>query len=393
MKQVVIVAAARTPIGSFHGGLASVPAPKLGAVVVAEVLKRAGVDGALVDEVIMGNVLAAGEGQAPARQAALFAGLPEQVACTTINKVCGSGLKSVMLAAQAIACGDAEVVVAGGMENMSQVPHYLPQFRNGVKLGHGEVKDGMIHDGLWDVYNNFHMGNAAEICARDMAISREDQDAFAAESYRRSQAAVAEGLFKREIVPVPVPQRKGDPVLVDTDEEPAKGRIDKLGALSPAFEKTGTVTAGNASSINDGAAAVLLMSADKARELGLKPMARIVAFGGAAQKPEWFTTAPAASITRTLDKAGLALEDIDLFEINEAFSVVSLANERLLKLDPARVNPRGGAVSLGHPIGASGARVLVSLLHELEDLDMRRGLASLCIGGGEAVALVVEREA
>ncbi|MFA7330362.1 MAG: acetyl-CoA C-acetyltransferase [Candidatus Delongbacteria bacterium] len=392
MKQVVIVAAARTPIGSFNGALASVPAPRLGAVVVAEVLKRAGVRPELVDEVILGNVLPAGEGQAPARQAAIFAGLPEHVACTTVNKVCGSGLKSVMLAVQAIQSGDAEVVVAGGMENMSQVPYYLPEARNGLRLGHGKVLDGLVHDGLWDVYNNFHMGNAAEICAREMSISREDQDAFAAESYRRSQAAIAAGAFKREIVPVPVPQRKGDPLLVDTDEEPGKGRIDKLAGLNPAFEKTGTVTAGNASSINDGAAAVLLMSADKARELGLKPLARVVAHAGAAQKPEWFTTAPAASIRKALDKAGLALSDIDLFEINEAFSVVSLANERLLELDPAKVNPRGGAVSLGHPIGASGARVLVTLLHELEDLGQRRGLASLCIGGGEAVALIVERE-
>jgi len=393
MKDVVIVAAARTPIGSFNGSLASVPAPRLGAVVVAEVLKRAGVAPEQVDEVILGNVLPAGEGQAPARQAAIFAGLPEGVACTTVNKVCGSGLKAVMLAAQAIQAGDAEVVVAGGMENMSQVPHYLPEMRNGQRLGHAKVVDGMIHDGLWDVYNNFHMGNAAEICARELAISREDQDAFAAESYRRSQASVAAGLFQREIVPVAVPQRKGDPVIVDTDEEPAKGRIDKLPALSPAFEpKTGTVTAGNASSINDGAAAVLVMSADKAKALGVKPLARIVAQGGAAQKPEWFTTAPAASIQRALDKAGLAVDDIDLFEINEAFSVVSLANERLLKLDPAKVNPRGGAVSLGHPIGASGARVLVTLLHELEDLGKRRGLASLCIGGGEAVALIVDRE-
>jgi acetyl-CoA C-acetyltransferase len=392
MKDVVIVAAARTPIGSFNGSLASVPATRLGAVVVAEVLKRAGVAPDQVDEVILGNVLPAGEGQAPARQAAIFAGLPEGVACTTVNKVCGSGLKSVMLAVQAIQAGDAEVVVAGGMENMSQVPHYLPEMRNGQRLGHAKVVDGMIHDGLWDVYNNFHMGNAAEICAREMAISREDQDAFAAESYRRSQAAVAEGLFKREIIPVAVPQRKGDPVIVDTDEEPAKGRIDKLPTLSPAFEKTGTVTAGNASSINDGAAAVLVMSADKAKALGVKPLARIVAQAGAAQKPEWFTTAPAASIQRALDKAGLAVADIDVFEINEAFSVVSLANERLLKLDPAKVNPRGGAVSLGHPIGASGARVLVTLLHELEDLGKRRGLASLCIGGGEAVALIVDRE-
>jgi len=392
MRDVVIVAAARTPIGSFNGALAAVPAPRLGAVVVAEVLKRAGVGPEQVDEVIMGNVLAAGEGQAPARQAALFAGLPEHVACTTINKVCGSGLKSVMLAAQAIACGDAEVVVAGGMENMSLVPYYLPDGRNGMRLGHGKVLDGMVHDGLWDVYNDFHMGNAAEICARELAVSREDQDAFAAESYRRSMAAIAAGAFRREIVPVPVPQRKGDPVLVDTDEEPAKGRPDKLAGLSPAFDKTGTVTAGNASSINDGAAALLLMSADKARAAGIRLMARVVAHGGVAQKPEWFTTAPAASINRTLDKAGLALDDIDLFEINEAFSVVSLANERLLRLDPAKVNPRGGAVSLGHPIGASGARVLVTLLHELEDLGKRRGLASLCIGGGEAVALIVDRE-
>jgi len=375
MKQVVIVAAARTPIGSFNGALASVPAPRLGAVVVAEVLKRAGVAPDQVDEVILGNVLPAGEGQAPARQAAIFAGLPERVACTTVNKVCGSGLKAVMLAAQAIQAGDAEVVVAGGMENMSQVPHYLPEMRNGQRLGHAKVVDGMIHDGLWDVYNNFHMGNAAEICAREMAIGREEQDAFAAESYRRSQAAVAGGLFQREIVPVAVPQRKGDPVLVDTDEEPAKGRIDKLPAL-----------------INDGAAAVLVMSAEKAKALGVKPLARIVAQGGVAQKPEWFTTAPAASIEVALQKAGLAVDDIDLFEINEAFSVVSLANERLLKLDPAKVNPRGGAVSLGHPIGASGARVLVTLLHELEDLGKRRGLASLCIGGGEAVALIVDRE-
>jgi acetyl-CoA C-acetyltransferase len=393
MKQVVIVAAARTPIGSFNGALASVPAPRLGAVVVAEVLRRAGVSPDAVDEVILGNVLPAGEGQAPARQAAIFAGLPERAACTTINKVCGSGLKAVMLATQAIACGDAEVVVAGGMENMSQVPYYLPDGRNGMRLGHGKVLDGMVHDGLWDVYNNFHMGNAAEICAREMSISREDQDAFAAESYRRSTAAIASGAFKREIVPVPVPQRKGDPVMVDTDEEPAKGRPDKLGSLSPAFEKTGTVTAGNASSINDGAAALLLMSADKAAALGLKPMARVLGFAGAAQKPEWFTTAPAASINNALARCGLALGDIDLFEVNEAFSVVSLANQRLLKLDASKVNPRGGAVSLGHPIGASGARVLVTLLHELEDLGKRRGLASLCIGGGEAVALIVEREA
>jgi acetyl-CoA C-acetyltransferase len=391
MKNAVIVAAARTPIGSFNGALAGVPATRLGAAVVRAVIERAGIRPDQVDEVIMGNVLPAGEGQAPARQAALFAGLPEQVACTTINKVCGSGLKSVMLAAQAIACSDAEIVVAGGMENMSQVPYYLPEGRNGMRLGHGKVLDGMVHDGLWDVYNNFHMGNAAEICARELQISREAQDAFAAESYRRAAAAIAGGLFKREIVPVEIPQRKGDPVIVDTDEEPGRGRPEKLAGLRPAFEKTGTVTAGNASSINDGAAAVLVMSEEQAAGLGLKPLAKIIASAGAAQKPEWFTTAPAASVRRVLDKAGLAVSDIDCFEINEAFSVVSLANEQLLELDSAKVNPRGGAVSLGHPIGASGARILVTLLHEMEDMGARRGLASLCIGGGEAVAMIVER--
>jgi acetyl-CoA C-acetyltransferase len=391
MRDVVIVQAVRTAMGSFNGSLASVPATKLGAVAVKGVLERAGVKPELVDEVIMGNVLPAGEGQAPARQAAIFAGLPEHVACTTVNKVCGSGLKSVMLAAQAIMAGDADVVVAGGMENMSQVPYYLPAARNGMRLGHNKVIDGMVHDGLWDVYNNFHMGNAAEICAKDMEISREDQDAFAVESYRRANASIEAGLFKREIVPVEVPQRRKDPIIVDTDEEPGRGRPGKLAGLRPAFDKAGSVTAGNASSINDGAAAVLLMSADRAKKLGLKPMARIVAQAGAAQKPEWFTTAPAASIQKALDKASLQLSDIDVFEVNEAFAVVSLANERLLQLDPAKVNPRGGAVALGHPIGASGTRILVTLLHEMEDMDAKRGLASLCIGGGEAVALIVER--
>jgi acetyl-CoA C-acetyltransferase len=393
MNEVVIVSAARTPIGSFNGALAEIPAPRLGAIAIKAVLERAGVSPDQVDEVIMGNVLPAGEGQAPARQAAIFAGLPEQVACTTINKVCGSGLKSVMLAAQAIMAGDAEVIVAGGMENMTQVPYYLPGGRNGMRLGHGKVLDGMVHDGLWDVYNNFHMGNAAEICAKEMQISREDQDAFAAESYRRSVASIEAEHFRREIVPVSIPQRKGDPIVVDTDEEPGRGRPDKLGALRPAFDREGTVTAGNASSINDGAAAVLVMSAKKAAELGLTPMATIVSQAGAAQKPEWFTTAPAASINNALKKAELALGDIDVFEINEAFSVVSLANERLLELDAAKVNPRGGAVSLGHPIGASGTRILVTLLHEMEDMNAQRGLASLCIGGGEAVAMIVERKA
>jgi acetyl-CoA C-acetyltransferase len=392
MRETVIVGAARTAIGSFNGSLSSVPAPRLGAAAIKAALERAGVEPGSVGEVYMGTVLPAGVGQAPARQAALFAGLPEQVPCTTVNKVCGSGLKAVMLAAQAIALGDAEIAVAGGMENMSLVPYYLPEARNGYRMGHGRVLDGLVHDGLWDVYNDFHMGSAAELCSREMCITREDQDAFAAESYRRSLEAISSGAFKREIVPVAVPQRKGDPVLVDTDEEPGRGAPSKLAGLRPAFEKDGTVTAGNASSINDGAAALVLMSGDEARRRGLKPLARIVAHASAGQKPEWFTTAPAASITRALDKAGLGLSDIDCFEINEAFSVVSLANERLLKLDPARVNPRGGAVSLGHPIGASGARILVTLLHTLEDTGGRRGLASLCIGGGEAVCLIVDRQ-
>ncbi|MCA9782872.1 MAG: acetyl-CoA C-acetyltransferase [Candidatus Cloacimonetes bacterium] len=392
MRDTVIVGAARTPIGSFNGSLASIPGPRLGAVAIKAALQRAGVDPASVGEVYMGTVLPAGVGQAPARQAALFAGLPEHVPCTTVNKVCGSGLKSVMLAAQAIALGDCDIAVAGGMENMSLTPYYLMDGRNGYRMGHGKLIDGLVHDGLWDVYNDYHMGSAAELCSREMCITREDQDAFAVESYRRSNEAIASGRFKREIAPVEVPQRKGDPLIVDTDEEPGRGQPARLGSLRPAFEKDGTVTAGNASSINDGAAALVLMSADKARELGLKPLARIVAHASAGQKPEWFTTAPAAAITRSLEKAGLGLADIDCFEINEAFSVVSLANNQLLKLDPAKVNPRGGAVSLGHPIGASGARILVTLLHEMEDSGLRRGLASLCIGGGEAVSLIVDRQ-
>jgi acetyl-CoA C-acetyltransferase len=391
MKKVVIVSAARTAIGSFNGALASVSAPKLGAVAVKAVIERAGISGDLVDEVIMGNVLPAGVGQAPARQACIYAGLPEKVECLTINKVCGSGLKSVMLGAQAIMCGDADVIIAGGMENMSQVPYYLPDGRNGMRLGHGKVLDGMVHDGLWDVYNDFHMGNAAEICAKEMSITREAQDAFATESYNRSLKSIEDGLFKREIVAVEVPQRRKDPIIVDADEEPGRGRPDKLGKLRPAFDRAGTVTAGNASSINDGGAAVLMMSEEKAQELGLKPMAYLVSQASAAQKPEWFTTAPAASVNKALTKAGLTIDDIDVMEINEAFSVVSLANEELLKSDPAKVNPRGGAVSLGHPIGASGTRILVTLLHEMQDMDARRGLASLCIGGGEAATLILER--
>ena len=390
LRDVVIVSAARTPIGSFLGALSSVPAPKLGSVAIRAVLERAGVKPDQVDECIMGCVLPAGVGQAPARQAALGAGLPESVECLTVNKVCGSGLKSVMLAAQAIAVGDADVIVAGGMENMSLVPHYALNSRGGTKMGDWTLKDGMVFDGLWDPYHDYHMGNAAELCARECKVDRASQDAFATESYRRAQTAIADGSFKAEIAPVSIPQRKGDPVVVDTDEEPGRVSFDRIPTLRPAFEKEGTVTAANASSINDGAAAVLVMSAEKAKALGLKPMVKLVAQASAAQAPEWFTTAPAKAIEKALKKAGLTAKDIDLFEINEAFAVVSLANNQLLGLDASKVNVRGGAVALGHPIGASGTRVLTTLLYAMKDKGAKRGLASLCIGGGEAATLIVE---
>ncbi|MCB9514421.1 MAG: acetyl-CoA C-acetyltransferase [Candidatus Latescibacteria bacterium] len=390
LRDVVIVSAARTPIGSFLGALSGVPAPKLGSVAIRAVLERAGVKPDQVDECIMGCVLPAGVGQAPARQAALGAGLPESVECLTVNKVCGSGLKSVMLAAQAIAVGDADVIVAGGMENMSLVPHYALNSRGGTKMGDWTLKDGMVFDGLWDPYHDYHMGNAAELCARECKVDRASQDAFATESYRRAQTAIADGSFKAEIAPVSIPQRKGDPVVVDTDEEPGRVSFDRIPTLRPAFEKEGTVTAANASSINDGAAAVLVMSAEKAKALGLKPMVKLVAQASAAQAPEWFTTAPAKAIEKALKKAGLTAKDIDLFEINEAFAVVSLANNQLLGLDASKVNVRGGAVALGHPIGASGTRVLTTLLYAMKDKGAKRGLASLCIGGGEAATLIVE---
>jgi len=391
MKDVVIVGAARTPVGSFLGSLSSVPAPRLGAIAISEALKRAGVPPDRVEEVLMGCVLQGGLGQAPARQAAIFAGLPDGVPCTTIHKVCGSGLKSVMMAAQAIRAGDAGCVVAGGMENMSLAPYLLETARTGYRMGHAQVVDLMIKDGLWDPYNDFHMGMAAEKCAAERGISREAQDAFAAESYRRAQAAIAEGRFRDEIVPVTIPQKKGDPVVVDTDEEPGRGRIDKIPSLKPAFKKDGTVTAANASSINDGAAAVVVMSSDAAGEVGAKPLARIVAYAQHAQDPAWFTTAPAYAIQKLLKKTGFTKDDVDLFEINEAFAVVSLAVNDILGLDPARVNVNGGAVAIGHPIGASGTRILVTLLYAMKARGARRGVASLCIGGGEAVALMVER--
>lgn len=390
MKEVVIVSAVRTPIGSFQGSLSSLTAPQLGAIVIKEAVKRAGIKNEEVSEVIMGCVLPAGIGQAPARQAAIFAGLPESVPCLTINKVCGSGLKSVMLASQAIRCGDADVVVAGGMESMSNVPYYLDKARAGYRMGNGTLTDGMIKDGLWDVYNDFHMGNAAELCSREMNISRREQDNYATESYKRTLDAIENGLFKEEIVEVKLKTKKGD-VIISQDEEPAKVNIEKGLQLKPAFDKNGTVTAFNASKINDGAAALVLMSKEKADELGIKPLAKIVSQISFAQKPEWFTTAPGFAIINILKKAGLKLEDIDLLEANEAFSVQCLAVNKVAGLNPGKVNVNGGAIALGHPIGASGARILTTLLYAMKNRNVKRGLATLCIGGGEASAIIVER--
>jgi len=390
MKEVVIVSAARTPIGSYLGTLSSLKGPQLGAIVIKEAIKRANIKPEDVSEVIMGCVLPAGMGQAPARQAAIFAGLPESVTALTINKVCGSGLKAVMLAEQAIKCGDAEIVVAGGFESMSNVPYYLDKARTGYRLGNGSVIDGMIHDGLWDVYNNFHMGSAAEMCSKEMNITREEQDAFAEESYKRAINAIEKGYFKEEIVPVEIKDRKGV-TIVSEDEDPKKGNVEKGKTLKGAFQKDGTVTAFNSSNLNDGAAAIVLMSADKAKELGITPLAKIVAQGSFAQKPEWFTTAPAYAIKNVLKKAGLEVKDIDLVEANEAFSVQACAVNKLAELDPAKVNVHGGAVALGHPIGGSGARILTTLLYALKTKNLKRGLATLCIGGGEASALIVER--
>ncbi len=388
--ETVIVAAKRTAIGSFQGSLAEVSATKLGSIAITAALQAAGLKGEDVSEVIMGNVLTAGEGQAPARQAALFANLPQGTPCLTIGKVCGSGLKAVMLADQAIRSGDAEVVIAGGMENMTLAPYLLPKARAGYRMGNGQIVDSMVNDGLWDVYNNFHMGNATELCAKKYEISREEQDRYAAQSYTRAQKAIKDGAFKREIVPVKIESKKGE-VIFDTDEEPGKGSIEKLPSLKPAFDKAGTVTAGNASSVNDGAAAVVLMSAEAAKKRGLKPLARILGHAQASVAPEWFTIGPSEAIKKVFDKLRLTAKDIDLFEINEAFAAVALANNKILGLSEQNANVRGGAVALGHPIGASGARILVTLIHALEDLNLKRGLASLCIGGGEGVALIVER--
>ncbi|HKJ33072.1 MAG TPA: acetyl-CoA C-acyltransferase [Balneolales bacterium] len=390
MKNVVIIEAARTPIGSFGGSLTSFTAPELGAAVIQAILKRSGLKPEDVNEVVIGNVLTAGVGQAPARQAALKAGLPEITPSTTVNKVCASGMKAVMIAYNQIVSGEADIIVAGGMESMSNVPYYLPKERFGSRLGHSQVVDGIIKDGLWDVYKDFHMGNAAEICAKECGFSREDQDNFAIESYKRSQKAQKEGYFDNEIVKIQVKDRKGNVTEVDKDEEVNRVNFDKIPNLRPVFQKEGTVTAANASTINDGAAALLVMSEDKANELGLKPMARILGQGSAAKAPEWFTTAPADAIPVALKRAGKSKEEMDLWEINEAFSVVSLVNNQLLKLDPQKVNIHGGAVSMGHPIGCSGARIMVTLLHALKRTNGKLGCAGICNGGGGASAMVVE---
>ncbi len=389
VREVVITSAVRTPIGSFGGSLANLRAPELGSIVIKEALKRASVPPEQVDEVIMGNVLTAGVGQAPARQAAIFAGLPKKVGCMTINKVCGSGLKAVMLASQAIQLGDADIVVAGGMESMSNAPYLLEKARFGYRMGHAELVDSMIRDGLWDVYNNFHMGNAAELCARECQIPREAQDEFAVMSYRRAIEATEKGYFKEEIVPVTVKSKKQE-LLVTEDDEPRRVKFEKIPALRPAFDPEGTVTAANASKINDGAAALVVMGADVAEKLGIKPLAKIVSYSSAAKDPEWFTTAPADAMEKLFERTGLSKDDIDLFEINEAFAVVTLAVNKLLGLPVEKVNIAGGAVALGHPIGASGARILTTLLHNLKRTGGKRGMASICIGGGEAVAMIVE---
>lgn len=391
MKEVIIASAVRTPIGSFGGSLASIPATELGATAIGGSIKAAKIRPEDVDEVIMGNVLTAGEGQAPARQAALKAGLPNTTPATTVNKVCASGMKSVMYAVNQIQGGEGDVIIAGGMESMSNVPFYLPQMRNGNKLGHAEVQDGILRDGFIDVYKNYHMGNAAELCAREHGFSREDQDAYAIESYTRAKRAQKEGWFNDEILKIKIRGRKGEVTEVTQDEEVNRVDFDKMKSLRPVFVKEGTITAANASTINDGAAALVLMSADKASELSVKPLARVLGQASAAKDPEWFTTAPADAIPLALKRAGLTITDIDLFEINEAFSVVSLANNQLLALDPAKVNIQGGAVSMGHPIGCSGARILVTLIHSLIRTGGRYGCAGICNGGGGASAVIIER--
>ena len=389
-NEVVIVAAVRTPIGSFGGSLKDVSATRLGSVAIEGALRKAGIAPGQVREVLMGCVLQANLGQAPARQAAKGAGLPDDVVCTTVNKVCASGMKAVVQAAQSIMLGDVDIAVAGGMESMSNVPYYTGQLRWGNKFGHTSLVDGLVKDGLTDAYDGKAMGNAAELCAATCGISREEQDAFAIASYRRSQAAWAAGQFADEVVPVPIPQRKGDPLMFGKDEEPFNVKFEKIPELKPSFQQDGTVTAANASTLNDGAAALVLMSRRKAEEMGLEPLAKILSYADAEQAPEWFTTTPAIAVPKAVAKAGLRMEDIDYWEVNEAFAVVGIENTRRMKLDPARVNVHGGAVSIGHPLGASGARILVTLIHVLRQHNARYGAAGICNGGGGASAIVIE---
>lgn len=389
MKEVYIVAAARTPMGSFGGALSTVPAPKLGAAAIKGALDKSGIDANNVQEVILGNVLQANLGQAPARQAAMFAGLNENVPCTTVNKVCASGMKAIVMGAQSIMVGDNDCVVVGGMENMSMVPHYY-NARNATKLGDVKMVDGMVKDGLTDVYNRVHMGSCAELCAKEHNFSREDQDNFAIESYNRSAAAWEAGKFNDEIVPVEVPQRRGDAIIVSEDEEYKNVKLDKIPALRPVFDKEGTVTAANASTLNDGASALILMSKEKMEELGVKPLAKLIGYGDAAHAPEWFTTAPSKAVPVALEKANLSIADVDFWELNQAFSVVGLANIKELGLDPAKVDVNGGAVSLGHPLGNSGSRIIVTLINVLKQNGGKIGAAGICNGGGGASAMVIE---
>lgn len=390
MKEVYIVAATRTPIGIFGGALSSFSATQLGAMVIKEAVKRAGISVDQVQEVYMGNVLSANVGQAPVTQASIYAGLPSTIPGTTVNKVCASGMKAIMLGAQSIMLGDNDIVIAGGMESMSNVPYYLDKARNGYRLGHGQITDGLVKDGLWDVYNNFHMGNATELCASEYKISREEQDAYAIESYKRSAKAYENGRFKDEIVSVEVPQRGKDHLVISEDEEYKKVDFAKIPSLKPAFQKDGTVTAANASKLNDGASCVVLMSREKAEALGIKPLAKILAFADAQQAPEWFTTAPSKALPRAVEKAGIKLADVDYFEINEAFSAVAIANNREMKIDPAKVNVNGGAVALGHPLGSSGSRIVVTLINVLKQNNAKIGAAGICNGGGGASAIVIE---
>lgn len=389
MKEVYVISAVRTPIGSFGGSLKSLSATQLGAVAIKGALQKAGVQPSQVNDVLMGCVIQANLGQAPARQAAKFAGLPNEVNCTTVNKVCASGMKAIAQAAQSILLGDADIVVAGGMESMSNVPFYVDSMRWGNKYGNTNLIDGLAKDGLTDVYDGKAMGNAAELCAKECGVSREEQDAFAIQSYKRSQAAWESGKFNDEVVPVEIPQRKGDPIVFAKDEEPYNVKFDKIPTLSPAFVKDGTVTAANASTMNDGAAALVLMSKEKADALGLKPVAKILSYADAEQSPEWFTTTPSLAVPKAVAKAGLKMEDIHYWELNEAFSVVGIENTRRMKLDPAKVNAHGGAVSLGHPLGASGARIIVTLIHVLKANNAKYGAAGICNGGGGASAMVI----